>query len=125
MNYNELEAKLISLMSLPMKSQIKIDFDRDKQVFSLSVSVFRMGEREIPLSVQKYVQAREGLTFKPHMTSYSQVDNQIRLVQEIPFEWGFQPELREQVTQFWDMAKHCHEMLKEIAAEEKVELFKH
>ena len=119
----ELEEKLASLMSLPLKSQIKVDFDQDKKSFSLTVPIFRSGKREIPPAVQKYIDARKEVVFKPHETSYRQQDNQVDLVQNISFEWGFQSTLRDQVVDFWEMAKQCHTMLNEIAAEEKIKLF--
>ena len=119
----ELEEKLASLMSFPLKSQIKVDFDQDKKSFTLTVPIFRSGNRDIPLAVQKYIEARKEAVFKPHETLYRQLNNQIHLVQHIPFEWGFQPTLRNQVVDFWEMAKQCHTMLNEIAAEEKIQLF--
>src|SRR5579872_54400 len=103
MTFDELELKLMRLMSFPLKGQIKIDFDQDKKIFSLSVPIFRSGRREVPLAVQKYVEARKGMTFEPHATSYHHAENvnQVRLVQELPF--NSHVNLRTQVVHFWDL----------------------
>jgi hypothetical protein len=45
-------------------------------------------------------------------------ESRILLVQELPFQWGFQPGLCEQVVAFWKLAKHCHRLLLELAVEE-------
>lgn len=126
MTFDELEESLIPLMSFPLKSQVKVDFDDHKKVFSLSIPIFRSGKTPVPSSVQSYVMARAGMSFQPHVTSYRhrEAENLIQLIQEIPFTWGFQAPLRQQVVQFWELAKRCHVMLAEIAAEEKVQLFK-
>ncbi len=118
MTFDELELKLIRLMSFPLKSQIKIDFDMGKQIFLLSVALYRSGT-EVPPSLRKYVQAREGMTFRPHKTSYRLENEVVTLIQEVPCERGYQQTLRQQTLQFWQMAKSCHQMLMEIAAEDK------
>ena len=120
MKFEELEAKLVRLMSFPLKSQIKIDFDQGKKTFQFSSSIFRTG-RDIPLSVRDYVEAREGMTFAPHKTSFRLENETVKLIQEVPFERGFQETLREQTNEFWRMAKSCFQMLMEIAAEEKLD----
>jgi len=120
MNLDELEAKLIRLMSYPLKSQIKIDFDQSKRIFRLSSVIYRSGKKEVPRILQNYVTARQGMTFQPHSTSYHHVENEIQVIQEIPFQWGFQATLRTQIHEFWNLAKHCHQMLMEMAAEERL-----
>ena len=119
MLFDELESILARLVSFPLKDQIKVDFDRVNKLFRLSVPIYNYG-KSIPSSVQKYVAARNNMTFRPHRTSF-QIDKESRvdLVQEIPFRWGFQPTLRNQVIEFSQLAKRCHQMLMEIAAEEK------
>jgi hypothetical protein len=119
MIFDEIEAKLIRLMSFPLKSQIKIDFDQGKKTFQLSIAIFRSG-RDIPLSVRNYVQARQGMAFKPHMTSFQIENETVKIVQEIPFQREFQQTLRLQTHEFWRVAKTCHQMLMEIAAEERL-----
>ncbi|HEX2582805.1 MAG TPA: hypothetical protein VHL30_01680 [Chlamydiales bacterium] len=119
MMFDELEAKLVRLMSFPLKSQIKIDFDQEKKTLQLSIAIYRSG-REMPLSVRSYVQARQGMTFKPHHTSFRCEQETVQLVQEIPFERGFQQTLRQQTQEFWQVAKACYQMLMEIAAEERL-----
>src|ERR1700722_18022246 len=121
MDIHELEAKLICLMSFPLKAQVKIDFDKENQRFSLSVPIYRSGKKAVPPSIQRYVKAREGKTFQPHSTSFHHIENEVKLIQNISFHWGFQPGLRDQVLQFWNLAKKCHQMLMEIGAEEKLE----
>lgn len=124
MNLDELEAMLVRLTSLPLKSQIKIDFDREKKIFRFTVPIFRTGKKPIPLSIQKYVEARQGMKFQPYETSYALLDNEVQVVQEVPFKWGFQPTLRAQVLHFWHLAKRCHQMFMEISSEETLESLK-
>ncbi|HSX13208.1 MAG TPA: hypothetical protein VLE96_02160 [Chlamydiales bacterium] len=50
------------------------------------------------------------------MSSSKQVD----LIQELPFQWGFQPSFREHIHAFRKLAAHCHHTLVEIAIEEKL-----
>jgi len=119
MTFDLLQAKLVRLMSFPVKSQIKIDFDQDKKFVQLSSIIYRSG-REVPLSVRKYVEARFGMTFKPHKSFFLLENDTVKLVQEIPFELGFQKTLREESHAFWRMAKGCSQMLLEIAAEESL-----
>lgn len=103
------------LIAFPQRGQIKIDFDLKKKSFQLSVPIFS----GLSSSVKTYVEARKGLTFKPHETSYQIEDKKILLAQAIPFSVDFQSTLRSQVDAFWQMAKTCHRMLSEIAIEEK------
>ena len=124
MSFDELQLILARLMSYPSKSQIKIDFDRTKQIFLLSAPIYR-SDAQIPSSVLSYVDARKEKTFQPYKTSFCLDENlDVRLVQEVPFQWGFQPTTRQLVLQFLHLAKKCHEMLMEIAAEEKVAIAK-
>lgn len=105
------------LLTLPQRSQIKVEFDLKKQFFELSVLIYRT-KAEMPLSLVRYVKAREGRTFKPHETSFRlEEGHQIVLVQKIPFQ--LEPFLRGEVDQFWQMAKQCHQMLSEMAIEER------
>ena len=119
MKFDELEAKLVRLMSFPLKSQIKIGFDSGKKKLKFSSSIYRSG-RDIPLSVRNYVEAREGISFKPHNTTFHLENGTVQLVQEIPFERDGQKSLREESHAFWRMAKTCSQMLLELAAEEKL-----
>lgn len=114
--YNQIIERLVSL---PLKSQIKIDFDFAKRNFILSVPIF-FSKKSLPSSVKEYVEARQNHRFKPHETSFKLSGaGKVNLVQEVPFQWGFQPGLREQVMAFWKLSKHCHRLLVEIAVEEK------
>ena len=115
-DYKEILDRLISF---PLKSQIKIDFDSTKRNFLLSIPIF-FSRSTLPHSVKEYVEARKNHRFKPHETSF-QFDgmNRVKLVQELPFQWGFQPGLRDQIMAFWKLAKHCHRLLVELAVEEK------
>ncbi len=110
---------LNSLLSFPLRSQIKIDFDAKGKFFQFSIPIFSSKEG-LPNSIKEYVDARKNHTFKPHETRY-QLDafQKVILTQQIPFQWGFQPGFRQQVNEFRKMAKHCHKMLSEIAIEEK------
>jgi hypothetical protein len=119
MNFEELEAKLVRLMSFPIKSQIKIDFEEVKKTIFLSVAIYRSGG-DVPDSLRKYVQAREGMTFKPHKTSFQIENKTVRIVQELPLKQEYQESLRQLTHEFWDMAKSCHQMMMEIAAEENL-----
>ncbi len=71
--------------------------------------------------MRKYVQAREGKTFRPHATSFHADDaNVVHLSQEISFSWGPQATLRRQLLEFWRVAGRCYQMLEEIALEEEL-----
>jgi hypothetical protein len=118
MSFEELEFALSRLISFPLKSQIKIDFNKPSKFFRLSVIIYR-NRKQIPSSIQNYVNARSGMTFQPHQTFFQNDHNQIEIVQEIPFQWGFQPTLRRQILDFHRLAKQCHQIMMEMASEEK------
>jgi len=115
-DYKEILDRMISF---PLRSQIKIDFDLSKKHFLLSVPIYT-SRGLIPSSVKEYVEARKNHRFKPHETTF-QFEGRagVKLVQELPFQFGFQPGLREQIVAFWKLAKHCHRLLMELAVEEK------
>jgi hypothetical protein len=107
-------------ISIPFLGKVKIDFDSAKKAFFLSVPIYH-SYTDLPSSVKKYVEVREGHFFNPYKTSFklnglSQVD----LVQELPFQWGFQPSFREQVHAFRKLAAQSHQILLEIAIDEKL-----
>lgn len=107
------------LIASPKESQIQIDFDLDKKIFSLSVSIYS-SQNALPHSIKEYVEARKGRCFKPHSTSFQiEKENLVKLVQEIPFKWGFDPGIRKEILDFLQLAKRCHRLLYEIALEEK------
>lgn len=103
------------LISFPRRGQIKINFDLNKKIFHLSIPIFS----SIPQCVKTYVDARKNSTFRPHTTSFQIENHKVFLIQEIPFELGFQDTLRQEVDHFWKISKKCHQMLSEMAIEEK------
>lgn len=105
------------LLSFPQRGQIKIDFDLKKKTFYFSIPIY--SAQKMPQSVEKYVQTRKDFHFKPHTTSFQMDGNKVFLMQEVPFEGGFQDSLRQQVDHFWKMSRQCHRMLSEIAVEEQ------
>ena len=109
---------LSRLLSFPQRSQIKIDFDAKKKLFQFSLPIYS-SRGTLPKSVAGYVEARKNHVFKPHSTAFRVNADKVMLVQEIPFQWGFQPAFRDHADQFWQMAKRMHQMLSEIATEEK------
>lgn len=116
MLFDDLEELLSRHMALPMKSQVKFNFDAGKKSFQLSAPIYK--GRKIPESIIKYVEARKERSFKPHKTSFTLDENQdVRLIQEIPFN-RFQPTTRQLMIEFLALAKKCHQMLAEMAAEE-------
>lgn len=105
------------LLAFPLRSQIKIQFDLKERFFKISVPIFST-KGEMPQSLRKYVEARKDKTFRPHETAFQfEGENSIFLIQKIPFM--LEPPLRQQVDEFWQMAKQCHQMLGEMAIEEK------
>src|SRR3989338_4844139 len=115
-DYKEVLERMISF---PLRSQIKIDFDLGKKKVVLSLPIYG-SHSPLPLSVKEYVESRKNHRFKPHETMFQfEGDAKIKLVQELPFQFGFQPGLRDQIVSFWKLAKHCHRTLIEIAVEEK------
>ena len=117
--YDDIKEILNRLVSSPQRSQIQIDFNANKKIFILSIVIFST-KFSFPSSVKEYVEAMLNHTFKPHETSFQMEEmGVVKLVQKIPFHWGFQPSLREQIDHFWQLAKKCHTILSEIAVEEK------
>jgi hypothetical protein len=114
--YKELINRLIEKRK---RNQIKIDFDLKRKVFFFSTPIFS-SKSELPESVFRYVALRKNKTFKPHVTSFEQVDKTVLLIQEIPFSLGFQATLRKQAAGFLQMSQKCCRMLYEIAVEEKL-----
>jgi hypothetical protein len=107
-------------IAIPFLGKIKIDFDRSKKAFFLTCPIFSVNGL-LPRTVQEYVKAREGVCFHPYKTFYKLSSlKQVDLVQELPFQWGFQPSFREHIHAFRKIAAHCHHTLVEIAIEEKL-----
>jgi hypothetical protein len=106
------------LIATPKESQIQIDFDLGKRIFSLSIPIY-LSKTALPRTVREYVEARKGRNFKPHATSFQIEGTKVLLVQEIPFKWGFDSGSRQESLDFLQLAKRCHRMLYEIALEEK------
>jgi hypothetical protein len=102
---------------LPKRGEIEVDFDAKRRVFRLSSPIF--SGQELPKQVKNYVEARKGMTFKPHATSFIVEGHEIRLLQEVPFDFGFQETLRLQIDRFRAMSKVCRERFTEMALEEK------
>lgn len=116
MIYNNMDESI----SIPFLDKVKIDFDSVKKVFFLSMPIYH-SYTDLPSSVKKYVEARENHFFNPYKTSFKIVgSSQVDLVQELPFQWGFQPSFREQVHAFRKLAAQSHQILLEIAIEEKL-----
>jgi hypothetical protein len=105
---------LEKLLTFPQRGRIKIDFETGKKVFIFTVPIF--SSHTLPISVKRYVEARANAVFKPHATSFQLEGRQVVLKQQIPFT--FDAPLRSQIDAFWRMAKHCHQMLAELALEE-------
>lgn len=107
-------------VAIPFLGKIKIDFDKTRKAFFLTCPIFCV-KNSLPLAVQKYVKARESTSFNPYKTSFKMSSpNQVDLIQELPFQWGFQPSFREHIHAFRKLAAHCHHTLVEIAIEEKL-----
>lgn len=108
-------------ISSVIDGNVKIDFDTSKKVFFLSTPIFG-ASGALPKSVRKYVEARQNHSFNPYRTSFAlEGGAQVNLIQELPFQWGFQPGFREQVKAFQKLALKCHQTLLEMAIEEKLE----
>lgn len=107
------------LISFPLRNQVQMNFDLKKQIFRLTVPIFS-SKKSLPPVVKGYVEARQGRAFKPHATTFVlEEDKKVLLVQEFPFQWGFQPtSLRDQIYEFCRLAKQCHRILMELAVEE-------
>jgi len=96
-------------------SEVKIDFCTEKQNFCFSVPI-AWAEHD---AVREFAKAREGHTFAPHTTYFSIQDAMLlRLIQEVPFRWGYQPSMRQQIATFRHLAKRCHKMLSEMVLED-------
>lgn len=116
---DDIKEILTRLISSPQRSQIQIDFDASKKIFILSIPIF-FTRFPLPDSIKEYVEARKNHAFRPHKTFFKMDEmNRVNLVQELPFNWGFQPSFRQQIDHFWELSKKCHQILSEIAIEEK------
>ena len=93
-----------------MNGNIKVSINSQKKVFCLTTPIFTPFWN-IPKPVSEYVSKRKTHSFKPHSTSFQNNGREILLVQEISFDRN----LRRHLIEFWNIAKHCHQMLKEIA----------
>jgi hypothetical protein len=113
MDLDELEKRLFRLICPTLRTQIKIGFNRNTKKFSLSAPIYRANG--LPVSVKKYVEARRGKEFRPHETSFHAEEDRVELKQKIPMKNSY---LRQKIVEFWKMAKRCHQMLSEIAAED-------
>jgi hypothetical protein len=108
------------MVSFPFLGSVKIDFDSDRKVFFLVVPIFT-SPKELPSSVKKYVEARKNHSFNPYKTFFKlESPFQVNLLQELPFQWGFQPSFREQVHGFRKLAAQSHHLLLDLAIEEKM-----
>lgn len=108
------------MIATPFLSKVKIDFDPARKVFFLSVPVF-CSPSALPQAVKRYVEVRENHSFNPYKTFFKMVSSsQVNLVQELPFQWGFQPSFREHVHAFRKLAAQSHHVLLEIAIEENL-----
>jgi hypothetical protein len=117
MPLRELETIINRLVQLPLKNQMVVDFDKEQKTFRLSAIIYR-APTNIPLSLKKYVQNLDGMTFRPHKTSYRIEDSTVHLIQEFPFHSDCGSTLRNHTIEFWRLARYCNQMLSEIAAEE-------
>ena len=127
MSLNEFKSILDHLLSktsvtAPLPSKIHISMDDARKVICLQMAIFRPFGA-MPKSVVEYISKRKDRTFKPHATSFLEKEGEILLIQEIPFEWEGQNSFRQFLVDFSVMAKRCHQMLKEIAREEKYTRF--
>ena len=108
-------------VSTPYSGKVKIDFDSVKRSFFLSTEIFQsLGE--LPLEIVNYIEARKNHSFKPCKTSFRIMGQSVELIQEIPFQWGFQPTFRVQIAEFRRLGRKCYQTLLEIAVEEKVKI---
>ncbi len=115
----EMKQILEQFISTPKESQIQVDFDLNKKIFILTVPIYS-SPKSLPSVVKEYVQKRAGRTFKPHATSFHlEGEQEVILVQEIPFRWSLDGSSRQDIIDFLRLAKRCHRMLYEIALEEK------
>ncbi len=109
-----------NMIATPFLSKVKIDFDPDRKVFFLSAPIF-YSPSDLPHAVKTYVEKRENHSFNPYKTFFKVMSPcQVNLVQELPFQWGFQPSFREQVHAFRKLAAQSHHILLEIAIEENL-----
>ena len=101
--------------------EVSIDFDALDKVFCLKMPVF--SSAKMPQCVIDYVAARQNHFFKPYKTYFIlDGDCTVYLMQEIPFIWGFQPSFREQIYAMRKLGLKMHQMLLEMAIEEKLKI---
>ena len=127
MSLSEFKSILDHLLSntsvtAPLPSKIEISTDDARKVICLQMAIFKPFGA-MPRTVAEYISKRKDHTFKPHASSFLEKKGEILLVQEISFDWEGQNSFRQFLVDFSVMAKKCHQMLKEIAREEKYKRF--
>lgn len=109
------------LISIPFLGEVSIDFDSESKVFCLKIPIF--SSKNMSKCVIDYVLARQNHFFKPYKTYFILEDSTtVYLLQEIPFIWGFQPSFREQIYAMRKLGVKMHQMLLEMAIEEKLKI---
>jgi hypothetical protein len=116
METNEIKDLLALTMQQPFAGQVSFNFDLANKEFIISAPIFR--SVSTPLEIRKYVESRKGKNFLPHETSFCFGDSgEVRVVQKIPFHLESRPTTRQMLLEFLRLAKRCHQMLAEMAAE--------
>ena len=116
--FDDIKEILKNLVFAPRQDQIQIDFDSEERIFILSIPIY-VAKSSISRAVKKYVERRKNRVFKPHATSFHlEADQEVLLIQKIPFRFGLDFGSRQEIFDFLQLAKRCHRMLYEIAFEE-------
>ncbi|HSX38711.1 MAG TPA: hypothetical protein VLE95_07775 [Chlamydiales bacterium] len=116
---DDIKEILNHLIYSPNKNEIVVDFNLEKKIFSLHIPIY-VAQRILPNAIKKYISARINHIFKPHSTTFQiEEDRKVMLMQQIPFRWGFDVKSHQEMLDFLRLAQRCHQMLYEIALEEK------
>lgn len=101
---------------MPLEKRIEVQTDRFLRLTSTVLSA----RTQLPTPVTDYLKKVEPLTFLPHQTRFQLLSaTQVRVIQEISFQWGFQPSFRQQIISFWHLVKRTRRVLLDLIEEEK------
>jgi hypothetical protein len=90
---------------MAMIPDVEISFDRKKKTFCLTIPISSKDSAEI----RRFVQERERQVFRPHATRFDWKDNEVVVMQEVPF--ADEDRVRLLLIEFYRLASRCRELL--------------
>lgn len=103
-----------------MPREITLTLEEAEGFLCLELPIYTSPKNKtLPLEVKRYVLAREGISFRPHQTTFSLLGEKVVLSQKIPFSKApLSAPFRKELRSYCLLAKHCRTLLLEMAIEE-------